>query len=149
MECSQSITPLITAQAYSNGLQVGGLMTFNALFPSTCFSGMVHTVLITDKNNQASAFDLALFSAAPGTIAGDTVAFEVVAADLPKFVGFVPIASGDYSKWSATAGSCSRNLGAVIKLITSTLYAFLVCRGTPNYASTSDLTVTINAFANS
>lgn len=142
VEFSQSPT-ITSGSAYVVGYAVGGLFTFaNAVLgasSSPSQSGKILSVLISDKAKQNAALDLILFDSAP-TAPTDHTAFAPSAADIAKIVGVVSITAAMYSSFSANAAAwLNPNLKFFLAAAGTSLYGILVARGTPTYASTSDL----------
>lgn len=142
-------TPAVTASAYTAGNVVGGVLSFsNAVRTQNAInSGRLQNVLVTSKSTQALVeMDLYLFNANPtGSTFTDKAAPAIAAADIPKLIAKVALMSVDanlganYTSWQALG------IGLVFQLGSgnTTLYAVLVTRGTPTFASTSDITVTL------
>ena len=163
------VTPTITAGAYAAGHLIGfaagagnGLFSFaNAvpLLQDTAGGGQiiagarVKNVLVVDKDSQSSALELWLFNANPtATTFTDGSTLTVNSADLAKLIGILSIPSTAY----AAVANCSQASiearspigdpypgGLDIQLTTQTLYAALICRGTPTYTTTSSLILSL------
>jgi len=135
-------TPTVsTTPAYSVGDLVGGKLTFAGAARIAAGSGRVATVTVTDKGKQSQDLDLVLFDADPsGTTFTDNAAFAPADADLVKIAGVIPIR--EWGGFSDNSAGCARAVGLAFKLPAGTsLYGALVARGTPTFASTSDLSV--------
>lgn len=132
---SVSITPTITAGAYSAGDVVGGLLTFNVGYPY----GTVRSVILVDDAAQDVPLKLYFFNTAPTTIA-DNAAFSGLAeADYEKFIGSVAISLYDTAVNAAYVQDADVSFS-----LDSPLFAYLVTDGsTPTYAATDDITVTL------
>lgn len=142
-----AVTPTITAGAYSTGDAVGGLLTFTDILEGLGKSGLIHTVSIVDKAAQLAQLELVLFDQS-FTAAADNAAFDPSDADLANCIGVVPIYATDYFNFTDNAIAVVRNVGLVVDLQQSStdhnLYGQLVVRGTPTYASTSDIIVKLH-----
>jgi len=138
-------TPTITANVYANGQAIGGLITWTNAALVSGGSFTVASVTITDKTLQKAPIDVIFFNANPAaTTFTDRVALVMNTADLVRIRGFVSVLGTSYTAFTLVAAATVAGVGLPIILSsTSTLYACLVCRGTPTYASTSDLTVTV------
>lgn len=140
-------TPVITAgSAYAAGNALGSTLTFAGLLDGG-FSRLISAVLL-DKSNQKAAIDLILFNQILANPQTDKSALAISAADLLKLNGRISFAQAGYT--SLAASSNAENTLTNIQLGMNAaqdnhLYGQLVCRGTPTYVSTSDLSVILTA----
>lgn len=139
----------VTASAYSSGNSVGGLLTFPyALCPRTN-KGIVTGVVVHDKNHNGAAYNLILFSSAPSNSSTitDKTAITIADADKTKIVQSIAIATSNAITFSSTGVSTVNGLAAPVFGVVSAgnvqLYGVLQATGTPTYASTSDVAVTL------
>ena len=141
-------TPAVTASsAYVAGNAVGGLLTFGNLVRANGLGGIVQSVVLKDKAAQNVSYDLFLFDAAP-TAPTDKTAVALAAADLAKCIGVVPLAGAAFGAASTMGVITAAGIGLAYKITTvyaASLYGILVTRGTPTYASTSDVSVDLVA----
>lgn len=140
-----SQTPTVTAGAYSANDAVGGMMTFvnaGASGVDVEQGVILDSVIVTDKGKQDALLDLVLFNQG-FTATADNGAFTIVDTDLPNIVAVVAIST--YYDAADNSVAFARNLGIPLPLAIpgSALYGQLVTRGTPTYASASDLAVTL------
>jgi hypothetical protein len=140
------VTKIQVAQTTSAGTYeafdaIGGLITFSNAARIAGGSIHVEGVQIVDEDAQLAAMDLVLFSVAPGTVT-DEVAFDPTDAELLDCVGVIPISVGSYHLFNDNAVA-HVDCTVTCKLTTTTLYGVLVSRGTPTYASTSSIHVTV------
>lgn len=136
-------SPAVTSgAAYSAGNCVGANFTFtNAAVRRDGGSGIINSVTLRDKAGQAGTYDLFLFDAAP-TTQTDKSAVALVAADLAKCVAVVTLAAVKLGAASTMGVSTLSSANTSFKLSSgSTLFGVLVARGTPTYASTSDISI--------
>lgn len=133
-----TVTPTITAGAYSAGDVVGGLLTFDVSGASGVFS--LKSVRIADDDNEKAACHLYLFNSAPTSIA-DNAAFAPVIADLKKLVADVAVASAVFSTLNGNAVALKEALTAIFTVPAGKLYGYLVCDATPTYTATTDLAI--------
>jgi hypothetical protein len=149
-----SSTPTITAGAYSANDLVGGKISLTPAarlvsLPSNIIpTATIINVILTDKSTQASNTDVIFWSADPSaTTFTDNAALTVADADLLNIIGIVTVNS-----WTTFAAN---SVGTTTSAVTfpyqlaseaSTLYASLITRGTPTYASTSDLTLRVQMY---
>ena len=141
-----TVTPTITAGAYSASDVVGGLLTFT-LADTHGAAGVVRAVRIVDGDNEKAACKLYLFDSVPSTLA-DNAAFDFTddAANLAKCAGRVSIAAADYVTVGADAAAWKEDLAVEFDTPTGVLYGYLVCDATPSYGATSDLSITLTAY---
>lgn len=148
---SITVAPTVTAAAYSAGNLIGGKLTLagatrNMTDGGGTNTGVIQSLVLSDKANQKAAIDVVIFNADPtNTTFSDHAAVALNVADLPKVVGIIPILASDYSSLAAAtnAVACVRNVGLGFSIPTGTsLWACLIARGTPTYSSTSDLALT-------
>lgn len=146
-----SITPTITAGAYSIGDVGGSLLSFDFTtipnYTAELWSGaQIQSVNIYDDANQKIGCKLYLYKSAPASIA-DNAAFAPSYADLKKTIGIATFVPGDYSTVNSNALALKGGLQINFPITSTVLYAFLVFDGAPTYAGTSDLTIEIVALA--
>ena len=136
-------TPTITAGAYSAGDAVGGLLTFD-IIQNHNIGGIIKSVVITDKAKQSVEFDLVLFNQT-FTPTADNAAFDVSDADLLNCVGVANIPTTAYMDFVDNSVAIVGNLFVSAKSADDNgkLYGQLITRGTPTYASTSDLQIRV------
>jgi hypothetical protein len=135
------ISQTTSAATYEALDAIGGLITFSNAARVAGGSVHIEGVTIVDEDAQLAAMDLVLFRAAPGTVT-DEVAFDPTDAELLDCVGVIPISVGDYHLFTDNAVA-HVDCTVTCVLSTATLYGVLVARGTPTYASTSSIHVTI------
>ena len=139
-----TVTPTITAGAYSAGDVVGGLLTFT-LANTRGADGIVRSVRIADGDNEKAACKLWLFAEQPITIA-DNAAFAPTDNDISKCVGVIAFAAADYTTASANAFAAKHERGIDFTDTNGTLWGYLVADATPTYGTTTDLTITITTY---
>ena len=137
------VTPTVTAGAYSIYDVIGGRLQFIGVR-----SARLQSVTIADKANQVVDYVLIFFESAPTNIT-DNNPYTIADADLSKIVYECDFA-GLAAQGIVVARSFTDNrytfiykLDVPIQTAGGDLYAFLYTTGTPTYASTSDITVTI------
>jgi hypothetical protein len=137
-----SVTPTVTAGAYSSGYSVGAKQTLNGVtFLTQGGTGYIQSVKMTDKAKQNAITVVTFFNADPtGSTLTDRGALNIVAADLSKIIGTITI--NNFTTYSATSVGVATGQMIDFSLATGTIYAVAMTLGTPTYASTSDLTFT-------
>jgi hypothetical protein len=141
------ITPTISTSAYASGDVIGGSSASIALSNAARVSGgsgLVQSILVLDKTQaQRAAMDILFFDRSV-TAAADNAAVATSDADMAYCLGVVPI--GPYNTaWPGTplnSISTLINVGLPFVLNGTDLHIVIVCRGTPTYGTTSDLTFT-------
>jgi hypothetical protein len=137
----KTVQQTVTAGTYTAGNAVGGKITLSDLCPAgTEYKKALVDVVLLDKAAQAAAYDLVFFDSDLAGTVTDKAAYAINAADLPKCLGHVSLASA--SAFGAAGGIVS--LSNIYKRLTLTgpnAYAVLVARGAPTYASTSDVSL--------
>lgn len=138
-----AIPTVSTSPAYSAGDLIGGKISLANASRAATLGGTITSVVLSDKAKQSAATDVVFFTADPSnTTFTDNAALAVNAADLINIVGVVPITS--WSSFSANSVGYANGVGLGFTLAAgTTLYAALVSRGTPTYASTSDIQLTV------
>lgn len=139
---SVTVTPTITAGAYSANDAVGGLMTFSGVV-GTKKTGVLSTVKVVDDGDQGAALVIACADAS-FTSPGDNNANSLSDADGAKIVAQVSITGSDYIDHGGVKVAV---VGGINQLVTSTdssLYCQASTSGTPTYAATDDLHITLS-----
>lgn len=134
-------SPTITATSYSAGQDIGGAISFSGATRLSAGSGVIQSVGISDKAKQSAAIDLIFFNAAPSAPT-DHATFNPSSSDIAKIIGIVSVTASNYSAFSANSTAFVGNIGLPFTLTSgTTLNCVAVSRGTPTYASTSDLQI--------
>ena len=138
-----TVSPVITAGAYTTGNLVGPLMTFaNAL--GVLQSGVLQSIRVASKTVQSAALTLHVFDTNPtNTTWTDKTAPGINVADIPYLVGSYPLGGassplGTHTIWNLDG------IGKGINAASTSLYGILTVTGTPTFGSTSDISVSIN-----
>jgi hypothetical protein len=140
-----SQTPVVsTSPAYASGDAIGGLMTFDLSGFKPTTGLLLQAATLYDKAKQSALIDCILFDSNPSsTTFTDNAALAVNAADLGKIIGVVQLSS--YAAFSANSVAYAAGIAVPIQglpnVASPSLYASLVSRGTPTYASTSDVSL--------
>lgn len=150
-----TITPTITAGAYTSGDCLGGLNTIASAARATGYGGVIEWISILDKTQaQRSAMEL-LFFADSVTGAGDNNPVAFSDADMANRTGVpVSILTTNYNTaWPGTplnsiaylpdtkVAANPTVLAIPYHCAATSLYLQLVVRGTPTYTTTSDIVV--------
>jgi len=120
-----TVTPTITAGAYSANDAVGGLMTFLGLFKKQG-SGMLVSLVLTDQEEQNAVTDIILFKQT-FTATADNAAINISAADSLNIIGTFRVGSGDYIDVGAATVATLSNIGKILRVADQeTLFAQMV-----------------------
>lgn len=146
-----SASPTVEAAAYASGDVVGGLVTITNACSARSNRGEIRGVTVFDKAAQGIDLDLIVFSSNPtGTTFTENAAFDPADADLSKIAAVIPVTT--HKAFSDNGVSQAKNISYAFECTVGsfpnggTLYTTIVARGTPTYASTSDLTFRIELF---
>lgn len=135
-----SVTPTIDTNAYTSGDALGGLMTISdALITGGPMSGELRSVMITDLAKQSADVDVVLFHANPSsTTVTNNAALDIHDSDIAKIVAVVPVRS-HYTFNDNSISVANELANPIYSSAGGNLYAVAVVRGTPTYATASDL----------
>lgn len=148
---SVAATPVISASAvYASGDVIGAAMTFTALGRGQNLGGVVRQAIITDRAKQTSAsLELWLFNAAPTLVNADNGVFDITDANLEaaQCIGVIDFAAANWKSTNSNAVNSGTINGSppdcayLPAAANGNIYGVLVSRGTPTYATISDLVV--------
>lgn len=132
---------VVTAGAYSSNDVVGGRLDFGGI---TTHSLLV-AVKIVDLAKQAGAYTLVLFNDEPTSIS-DNSTYTIADADLEKVVAAVQIDdTAGAHKFDFTDNKLYMRSDLTIPLEAhGGLYGYLIAAGTPTFAATTDVSVTLH-----
>ena len=131
-------TPTVTAGAYSANDVVGGRLQFIGWR-----HGTLQSVTITDAAAQAVDYVLVFFESQPTDIT-DNATFDIADADLGKII-YQDGLTSSANRQAFTDNSYHYLYGLSVPIWSAggTVFGFLITPGTPTYAATSDITVTL------
>lgn len=145
-----SETPTVDTAAYATGDLIGTKLEFENALREVKGSGFITGIVIADKGAQTADLDLVIFSSDPSsTTFTDNAAFDIADADLSKIVRVVHFTSTNrFSFADNMVHELNNQLLAVRALdangsTNSTLYGALISRGTPDFVTAGDVTITI------
>ena len=140
---SIAVTLTVTNGAYTVADVAGGLITFANATRANAGLSIINSVKLAGV--VAIPYELWLFNADIATGAADNAAFTLVAADVVKCLGVIPIATADYcAAQSAFNVATVRGVGLeVLSAATTSLYAYLKCTATTSPGTTT-LTLTLD-----
>jgi hypothetical protein len=132
------VTPTVTAGAYSANDVVGGRLQF-----SGCRVGTLQSITIADNAAQAVDYFLVLFESQPTDIA-DNATYDVADADLAKIIYQDTLtSSATRQAFADNSYHFLWNLDVPLLGASSDVWGFLITTGTPTYAATNDITVSL------
>lgn len=132
-----SVIVPVTAATYATGRTLGDLIVLANLPDVNGDELVLIGAALADAAKQSLAADLVLFDQNPaGSTFTNNVAADIVAADLPKIVDVVNLATASYAAFAATSVVAARNVRIpIVTPASRTLYAALVSRGAPTYTA--------------
>ena len=139
-----SVTPTITAGAYSAGDALGGLLTFTSAASVYKGDGKITKVVISDNAKQAAHLALALFDRT-FTAMVDNAAWDPSDADNLNCLGVIDIPIANYGPGvdnNVAYVECDFNF-ALVAGGTSLFGQLYIITSTPTYAAVNDIQVTI------
>ena len=135
------VTPTIDTNIYASGDALGGLQTLTDAAREGTYSGVIHSVVVTDLASQGADIDVIIFSANPsGTTFTNNATLDIADADLVKVICVIQVTND--ATFADNGASYAHGNNCVFSMqgtLSTTLYAAAVVRGTPTYASASDL----------
>lgn len=144
-----AVNPTVSASpAYASGDVMGGLLTFANAARVSAGSGLLQSVTLNFKSAQTAATDFVWCGGnnPTGTTLTDNAAVAVAAADYNKCR---VIHVTDCTSLGTPSVCAADNLAFPFSLASGTTgYGFLVTRGTPTLASTSDVEVALRILRN-
>lgn len=135
--CRAIVNPTIAIAAYAAGQCIGGLIGFPNLAQANNDEFLLQVAELSDAANQKAAIDLLLFDGIPANSTfNDAAAAALAAQDLPLHIDTISFQAANYISGGSTAVCSLRGLEIPIMLPSvATLYAALICRGTPTYTA--------------
>lgn len=143
-----SVTPTVTAGAYSPNDALGGVMEFENVVDTGGESGVIISISVRNLATTAPQLDVVFFSSEPTGVA-DNAAYDMPDADLAMAIGWIKVATTDWTAFSDSELATVDNVGLAFTLdsgVTS-LYAQMVDRTGTTLTSTSDITVLVGIAA--
>ena len=143
-------TPTVDTSAYATGDCIDGKLEFTVAtrgdpLQALGGSGIIESVVVTDRAKQDVALDLVLFDSDPAsTTFTDNAALDIDDADLPNIVAVVNLLAADYDDFADNSVVQQTELAIPFVLDAgTTLFGVLVARGAPTYVASTDLHVKI------
>lgn len=141
---SISITPVLDTGAYTSGDVLFVPTKLDSAALNTKGGCKLKTLLVADKINNKSAFDLLFFSEDPGNVGAANATLNLSSAQLAMLVGMLSVGSADYVTLKATTNALAvikPDLAMVCKQKSKDLWVVGVARSAPTFGA-SDLIIT-------
>lgn len=138
---SISVTPTISAGAYTANDNVGGLMKFKDPAIVKGETVIIHGASLGDAAKQSVNTDLVIFREKPASTFTDNAEQVISDADLPLILHVLNFTS--YDAFSANSSAQINDIKITVPVTSDGIYAALVTRGTPTYVATSDLDIVL------
>lgn len=139
------LIPTIVPAAYASGDVIDGVKTLTNAFQDTGGSGILQSMVVTDKANLKKGFDVLFFSQAPdNSVGADNNAYGLHDDDCQYLLGRLSVTSADYvSSGTNNAEATFKNIGLGLhaKAGAKDLVALVVCRENATYVTASDLRI--------
>ena len=137
-------TVTVSTTVYASGdlAGTGGVLTFPNAGRTAGNTGVVQSVVLTDRAKLDKEFDLVIFNSNPdGTTFTDNAALDIADGDLNKIAGVITFDS--YDDFNDNSVATVANVGIVYDLAstTTTLYGALVARTAATFVAITDVTV--------
>jgi len=137
-------TITVTAGAYDANDNIGGTLTLTGAARVAGGGTALTRITVTDAANQKAQLELLFFSANPSASTFTNNAAPVIHADdIAKLVGRLTVYASDYATINAKGIACLANIGLAMVPTTADLYLAIMTPGTPTYAATSDLRMSL------
>lgn len=149
-----SVTPYLDSAAYAAKDVVGGvsaalgsgILTFAV---PRCGPTRLSSVVLSDKSDQAVEYDIVLYKTLPTGTITDQSGFDPADTANLNALPIINLATTDHFSYTSNGISSLSTLNSNVFSTVSnsvggtTLYAVIVTRGTPTYAGSRDLTLTL------
>lgn len=133
------VTPTITANSYTTGMQVGTLQTLSAIAPDDMGGLVLTSVAILDKAKQSAAIDIVFYLSAPTVTSADRATANITDANQVGKIGSI-VQVTTYCDFSGNSVGFANGLAAGLAPASgTTIYAYPIIRASATYGSTSDL----------
>jgi hypothetical protein len=154
-DCTRTIGAVTTEQTsvvvsiteYTAGDVVGGLIELS--IPSPGGGGKITDIYLTDAANQSEPYTIYIYDEKPTVIADHAVwATAQVIADLGKLIRKVDLAAGNYTTINSLGWAHIPNVDQDFEASNGKLYMYFVPTATPDYAATTDITISATMLLN-
>lgn len=146
-----SRTPTVDTSIYAAKDNIGGVLEFAGLTCPGTKTGSIVGLMLSDKSDNAAEYDIVFFRTAVSASSNinDQAAFDPSDTDLAtNMLPVVNLETTDHFSFndngiSSLSSLSSRAWSTTTTFAGGTIYAAIVSRGTPTYAGTADLTLTL------
>ena len=139
-----TITPVIVPAAYASNDQIGVLLEIPEAVDADGDTATVLSLVVIDKASQSSKLDILLFSDEPTVASADNAAVNISDAEMAaKYLGRVGVEAADYVATAGSTDATKSGIGLLVQAAKGkrSIYALVQSKGTPTYASASDLVI--------
>jgi hypothetical protein len=133
------VTLVVNTSQYASGDLLSDVIEIPNAVPAVYGSGMIQSLHLSDADDEGAALDLHFtnLSTTWGTINAALAASDAI---MQSVMGTVEIAADDYTDQIINKCATKTNLGiGIVGSSTGSIYVAASSRGTPTYASASDL----------
>lgn len=144
---SYTVTPVITADAYAQGDQIGTYTALTGIFSSSGRTLDLKNLFVIDQAKVKADLDILFFNALPVLASADNAAVSFTdAVAAANFVGRVSVAAADYVDTASNSVAQKAPTLLLTGKGSSVLYVVLVCKaaGGCDYAAVDDLVLRLN-----
>lgn len=129
-----TVSPTLDTSQYVTGDLLANPTEIPLALDDVRMTGILHSVAVLDKSDQAIAFDILIFDQ---TITTGTLnnAFSPSDADMANCLGAINVPAAGFFDCANSQLNFIGNIGMVVKSTTTSLYFVLVSRGTATYAA--------------
>ena len=137
---------VVTAGGYSANDVVGAKIVLENAARATGLGGIIKSVVIIDDAGQDDEMELWLFDTDITGIT-DNAAWALTEAELETCVAVISTTGGVW-RASGTPSVCDIEVSRGYTCTATSLWGHLVCRGTPSFSATDDVTVRVSLIQN-
>jgi hypothetical protein len=131
----KAVTLSLDTDAYADGDVLADTQEIASALRVAGGSGILHSLMVLDKDDQGEALDL-VFLNADGSIGAENAAVSMSDAVADTIIGVVEVGAGDFVDLVNSQIACKTNLGIVLEVASGThLYVAAISRGTGTYTA--------------
>lgn len=110
-----AVAPTLDTNAYASGDRMGSIMEFSGAVRHAGGQGMIESLVVLDKGDQALAFDIMFFDQLPTVASSDNDALSITDAEMEKYLGHIVVASADFKDMGGNQVATYKSLGLLIR----------------------------------
>jgi hypothetical protein len=139
-----NVTLSLDTNIYADGDVLAATQQIAKFFPANNYTALITGIMVSDEDDQGTALDLILMSAATD-IGAENSAYDITDAESRTILGVVRVAATDFYDWGgfrlacktiSDGPSCGWKVPGVIRGTSTSLYIGAVVRsGTPTYSA--------------